>query len=529
MQKNLAAVNESRLDSSLKIIVKTSFIVFIGLIISKILGYAYRIIIARYFGPEVYGLFSLAVTIVSFFSTIAALGISEGLLRYVPLLRAKNKHREIKGLMSFALKLSLITGLIATLLLFFSADYISVYIFHDSSLSVLLKIFSFMAVISLVNNIFLNMLRGYEEISSYSFIYNIFHNIARLGILIILVILGFSSGADPVALSFVIGAFLTLILSYIFARIKLPQIFHDKVPERSSNNLKGEMLDYSWPVMFYGIMGLIFYWVDSFSLGFYKSAVEVGIYNTAVPIVMLIGVIPELFMQLFFPLINREYSMKNHKLIEQLSKQVTKWVFMASLPIFILIFFFPGAALNILFGAQYLSAQTALRLLLIGSFISALFVVSNNLISMIGKSKVILVNISVAAIVNFILNMFLVPMPSIFGLNNSDGLTGASLSTLASIILLNALFLIQTKKYLSFIPLRRKMITIALISLIPAALLFYLRNSMSMNIYSIILVSVLFLITYGVLLLISRSMDENDWMIIRAILKKLFKQSISKG
>jgi O-antigen/teichoic acid export membrane protein len=50
-----------KLNSSLRSIARSSVIVFIGIIISKILTYVYKIIIAREFGPKVYGLFSLAI------------------------------------------------------------------------------------------------------------------------------------------------------------------------------------------------------------------------------------------------------------------------------------------------------------------------------------------------------------------------------------------------------------------------------------------------------------------------------------
>ena len=54
-------------NQGLKILAKSSIIVFIGIFLSKILIYIYRIIIARNFGPEVYGLFSLAIIIMGWF------------------------------------------------------------------------------------------------------------------------------------------------------------------------------------------------------------------------------------------------------------------------------------------------------------------------------------------------------------------------------------------------------------------------------------------------------------------------------
>jgi O-antigen/teichoic acid export membrane protein len=329
---------DSKLDHSLKLLVKTSFIVLIGLFLSKILAYAYRIIIARYYGPEVYGLFSLALTIVGFFGAIAAFGFVDGIVRFVPILRAKNKTNDIRYLFRYAIKFSLITGLIASIMLFISSEFIAVSIFHNISLTILIRLFSFMIIISLLNNIFLGMLRAFEEISSYSLIYNIIQNIARLGVLAVLVLMGFSSGGSPVVLSFVLGTLITLIISFIFARFKLNQIFGGYVGAKNYSLLKGEFFSYSWPIMFSSVISLLFYWIDSFSLGFYKSAIEVGLYNAAVPIAMLLGFVPDLFMQLFFPMINREYASKNHGLIEQLSKQVAKWIFMAILPLFILLF-----------------------------------------------------------------------------------------------------------------------------------------------------------------------------------------------
>src|SRR3972149_8037459 len=91
------------LDKSLNLLVKTSFIVFIGLALSKILGYTYRIIIARYFGPEVYGLFSLALMVSGWFIAISTLGLSEGLLRFIPIYRGRKERNKISYLFRFSI------------------------------------------------------------------------------------------------------------------------------------------------------------------------------------------------------------------------------------------------------------------------------------------------------------------------------------------------------------------------------------------------------------------------------------------
>jgi len=519
--------NVKGLDKSLKLLVKTSAIVFIGLIISKILGYTYRIIIARHYGPEVYGLFALGLSIVGFFGSIAALGLTDGLLRYIPQLRAKNKFNGIRYLLRRTLKIYLVLGIISSIMLIFASDFIANSIFHNSALSSLLKIMGSGILIYLILNVFLSTIRGFEEIGWYSFVYNIFQNAVKVFVLILLIMMGLKSGGDVVALSFVIGALMTLIASYLIYRYKIKKIF-GKADGKDHSPLWGEFFSYSWPIMFFSIISLIFYWIDTITLGIYKSASEVGFYNAAIPIAALLAFIPELFMQLFFPMVNKEYSRKNIHLIEQLSKQITKWIFVAVLPIFALIFIFPGAAINLIFGAEYLAAENALRLLLIGAFISALSITSVQLISMIGKSKLILMNVIIASITNIILNTTLVPMPTILSFDNSNGLIGAALATLTSIILFNLLFVLETKRYLSFIPLRRKMISIGLLSILPIVLLLYLRSIIDVTFISIILLSVLFFVVYLVLILISKSLDKNDWMIIRSVFRKISWVKIKK-
>ena len=76
-------------NSSLRRVAKSSFIVFFGIIFSKLITFIYRVIIAKNLGPEPYGLFSLAFIISSIFIAISCFGLHEGVLRYVSFYRGK--------------------------------------------------------------------------------------------------------------------------------------------------------------------------------------------------------------------------------------------------------------------------------------------------------------------------------------------------------------------------------------------------------------------------------------------------------
>lgn len=514
-------MEKEHLEYSLKLLAKTSLVVLIGLIISKVLGYTYRIIIARYYGPEVYGLFSLAVIILAWFITLSTLGITDGLIRFIPQYRGSKEKEKIFYLFNLSTKILLVASFISAFFLFSFSDFIAISIFHNPALIDLLKLISFFVPIAVLSNQFLVALRCYEHISSFSLVYNILQNIVRVLTLILFVILGFQ--ASSVVLSYSFGFLFVLIASYLICKYKISELFvKSELSQKDKITVKKSFLSYSFPLLFLGVVSMLFYWTDSFFLGYFKGVESVGLYNAAVPIALLLSIMPELFMQLFFPMINRYYSNKNYELIKQLSKQLGKWIFIVNLPIFILIFVFPGAAINILFGSQYLMAQNALRILIFGSFIISIATISNNLLSMAGKSKLVLFDIMLASIINIVLNTILIPMPSILGMGNSLGINGAAIATALSIIFLNILFFFQAKKHLGIMPLRNKMINIFIIGIITATILFYFRTVFpSQNILLVVLLALGFLAVYAFLILLSKSLDDNDWSIISTIWRKL--------
>jgi len=514
-------VGQIELNNSLMLIAKASLIVFFGVITSKVLAYVYRIVIARYFGPEVYGLFCLIIIILGMIITFSALGLLGGLSRFIPQYRGKKENNKISYLFNFTTKILFITSIISAILLFFLSHFIAINIFHNPELESLLKILSFFVPIAVLSSPFLEAIRSYELISSYSFIYNILQNIIRVLTLIVLVTIGFKSSS--VVISYCLGFLAVLICSYLICRYKIPELFvKSKLSQKDRQVVRKNFFSYSLPLFFFGIVSTLLYWIDSFFLGYFKGAGSVGFYNAAVPIAMFLLIMPELFIQLFFPMINRHYSNKKFELIKQLSKQLGKWIFMANLPIFILIFIFPGAVINILFGNQYLIAENALRILVFGSFIVSIAVISSNLLSMAGKSKLVLADMVLATIANIVLNIILIPMPFILGVDNSLGINGAAIATTLSLVFLNLLFFFQAKKYLGIMPLKIKMIKIFFMGLISGFILMYLRNIFaSPNIFWIVLLALNFLGVYAILILLSKSLDENDLNIIKAILRKM--------
>lgn len=509
-------------NRGLELIAKSSVIVLIAFIFSKIFGYIYRIIIARYFGPEIYGLFSLSIVIVGWFVAISSLGFIEGVVRYVSFYRGKKENKKISYLFSFSSKILLASTVFSAVVLFILSEQISVSIFKNYDLIIFLKIFSVMLPLWVFGGYFLAVMRGFEKIKEVSVIESIIQNISKVTALIFFVLLGF--GTNATIFSFFFGIFVMFFLSLWYCRNKIPELFlSEKINKADKKKIISEFVSYSWPILFLGIISSLFYWIDSFSIGFFKSVTEVGLYNAIIPIAILMNLAPEIFMQLFFPMITKDYSMNKIDVIKETSKRVGKWILMINLPVFFIMFFFPETIILLLFGQEYVLAADALRILSIGALFSSIFLISNNLLSMAGKSKIILYDIIIASITNFALNYFLVPAPKILWMDNSLGINGAAVATVISIVIFNLLFLFQAKRYTGIVPLKKEMLKIILISLVPVFLLSLALQNISRGILSFFMLSISFILLYIFLLFVFGIFDEEDVNVLRTIKNRIKK------
>lgn len=509
-----------QLENFLNVIAKSSIIVFIGLILSKIFTYVYRIIIARSYGPEEYGLFSIALVVVSIFISFAAMGMNEGLLRYVSIYRAKRSQKKINFIHKFSLGILTASGIILGIMLFFLSEKISLIIFNMPSLTIYLRFFSISLPLMMISYVYLSILRAYEEIGWYSLIFNIIQSFAKLFFLLILILLSLKSNA--IIFSYLIGIAIMALLSYIIARYKISEIFVKySLAKKDRQSLGRSLFSYSWPLMFYAVIFNIFFWADTFSIGFFKGAMEVGLYNAAVPIAMLLSLAPELFVQLFLPLIVKEYSRGNLGIIRELSKQVSKWILLINLPIFSIFFLFSEEVVSMFFGQNYSLAGTPLKILAVGGLISSIFIVSSNLIAMSGKSKLFLLNVILASGLNIILNVLLIPSSKIWFIENSLGINGAAIATAISLVFFNLLFFFQTIKNLSIISLRRKMFNLVISAIIPFTIVLMLKQSIDTTPVSIILLSGFIFLAYIILILLTGAADRNDLSILNKMFRKI--------
>lgn len=492
----------------LKLLVKSSLFIFIASIISKLASYGYKVLIARSFGAEVYGLFSLALIIISIASSIAAIGLGDGLVRYISYYRGKKTYGDIRQLVRGAHSIFIFSSVLCTLLIILLTPIMAEHLFHNINFIPIMIGMAFVLPFSLLSNLSLGILRGFERVNTYTMLVNIYQNAAKFIFLGLLIMMGI--GVISISISYILMFAGLYILSNYYSKKDLLKMPKAKIPPIKS--IMSEVLSYAWPLMFVGILYSIFYWTDSLILGYFEDATQVGWYNAAITLVSLFGIAPDLFMQLFFPLISFKSSEGKKELIRRLTQQVTKWIYLLSAPLFLLLFLFSEHWLGFLFGDDFIIASSSLKILSIGALFASITGLSTSLLSIKGKTRLVLADFIIFTSINILLDLMLVP---------SLGMLGAAIATSTTQSLFIITAVIQVRRAYGFNPLRgrmRRLIAITLTLLITGIVASRILNS---NFFNAVVISIVLLLMYAIGLYTFSLFDSEDKNIVKSIAIKL--------
>jgi O-antigen/teichoic acid export membrane protein len=252
-------------------------------------------------------------------------------------------------------------------------------------------------------------------------------------------------------------------------------------------------------------------WIDNLMLGYYKSSKIVGLYNSAAPIAKLLPIFLNCSGLIYPSLVTIFYTQGKLKEMGRVYQILTKWIFLATLPIFIIIFLFPKVVISFFFGCNYISSALALRILALGFMFHIAMGLNGISLVVIKDSNFIMYSTLISAVLNVILNILLIP---------SYGIIGASIATAVSYFIMNILNSLRLYQKMRIHPFSRSYVKILAISIVLLSIIGILDLKM-LNIWYTFLILVIFLVIYLLILLISKSIDEEDIKFLLAIEKKL--------
>lgn len=356
------------------------------------------LLIARNFGPEIFGQFTLAHTIATLFIIFADFGID--ILLTTEVSRNNNNSSELfQSYYSIKLLFSIIVIISMWLLAIFgNLDYTG---------RLLLFIFSFYSIFSAFNNYFFAFFKGLEKLK-YETKISFIVNGSLLIILILLVVFNFN--IITIAVAFVLTRMGGLLISYkillkLVPNVSLKPLF------RNWRKLKKQVVIYGLHILF----GNLYFQLDTILLYFLKGDLEVGIYQSVFKLIALPLVIPEIFISSLLPVLSRFFVEKHDDWIK-LGKILNKTLLFIVLPISFILYFYANPLIEIIYGSKnYIEAAPILKifaLILAIRFVGETFAL---LLTTSNRQHVRMIIVISATLLNLVLNLIMIPKLGIIG------------------------------------------------------------------------------------------------------------------
>lgn len=301
--------------------------------------------IARYLGPEQFGLFNYALAFVALFGGIASLGLNGVVVRDLII-----EHECVPETLGTAFILQLLGGLLALTFVVITTCFVRP---DDTRVLCMLIILGFVFIFKSTDVIkywFESLVQSKYTVWVENGAY-IISSVAKI------ILIVFKASLIYFALMlFVEGVFAAvgLVLIYIFkgGRINAWQFSFKRA--RS-------LLNDSWPLLISGTLVLINMSIDKIMLGQLSNDREVGLYSAANTLVGLWYFIPVLIIGSIVPKLIKAYS-KNIARYDDLSKRIYRYFGGTAVLISIIFSLFSNPLISFLFGSQYKESGSVLAI-----------------------------------------------------------------------------------------------------------------------------------------------------------------------
>lgn len=390
--------------------------IVVGRIVYMIINFIVGLFSARYLGPSNFGLINYAAAYVTFFSAICTLGINSVIVK--ELIDKPDKVGEAIGtsiglrLMSSFLSLLIILGIS---FMVDTKELITRWVVFYYSISILFQNFE----------VFRYWFQSKLQ-SKYSEITTILGYIVVAIYKVFLLISGKS--VEWFAVSNTIDYIVVAIILYVIYKKK-------NGPKLSFSLKRGKnILSKSYHFIISGMMIALYNATDRFMLKQMLTEKEVGYYAIAISISSLCTFLLSAIIQSFTPVII-ESRKNNKKLYEKRNRQLYAIIFYISVIASIVICIFSKQIINILYGKEFLQAGFSLMILSWYTAFSYLGVARDLWIVCENKQNYSKYIYICAAILNIIMNYFLIP---VWG---AAGAAFASLITQIGTIIIFPLFI----------------------------------------------------------------------------------------
>lgn len=391
-------LNNDKLSETQTKIARNVFWAMLGKVVNLAGALLVGILVARYLGPENYGLMNYVLSYVAIFAVIAIFGLDNIEIR--ELSRHPERKNEILGT-SFRLRLVFATIAFILIIITLMVSHADVF----TSMMIIVYSFSlFTACFSIIRNYFTSIVEN-------EFIVKAEITRSLIGYAIKIILLLFKAPVEYFVYAMLFDAIL-LASGYIYSyKAKIGNLYEWKYDKK----LVSYMMKESFPLLLSGAAVVIYQRIDQVMIGNMISKESVGYFATAGRFVELILFLPTVLVQTVTPLVIKVKENGSEEQYNQKKKQFVGIVTWTS--IFLAAFFSIMSywLIRITFGTQYLPAVPVLQIMSWKTLGLALSSSAGQIIIMEGIQKWAVIKNLIGCVCCVVSNYLLLPVYGIVG------------------------------------------------------------------------------------------------------------------
>lgn len=444
---------------------------------------------ARLLGRDIYGLISIAVGFLGLFAIMGDIGLNIAGIRYISMYYAKKRYEDIRTIIksSFAIKLGL--AIVLAAICFFSADAFAE--FFNKDVAPLFRITAFIIVCNILGSVFQTVMKGLQRMDLFA-ASNIFRDISWIIVSIGLVLNGW--GVLGAMWGYLISAFIWVIICGMIYLIPLQQSISktQKKKKEISKVIRNKLIIFGMPVVIMDLTVLLYNWIDTFVLAYFRPTWEVSCYNIAFGLVNMVMIIIASVSTTLFPIFSQEHALKKKKRQKMIYEKMVKFVMIIIYPLLTLMWFL-APYIILIYGTEYLPAIYPLLILVTWGFFRPISNIGGGFLTAKGRERLVMKITISMAVLNLILNIILIP---------TFHMVGAAIATSISFIFgAIIIYIILVKEYnisLDSIGILKSLTAAVIVSILGLGiyLIMDLILISSQNIISLVLLLIKLLISF---------------------------------
>lgn len=477
--------------------IKETGVYFIGTIGVAILSFTISLLYTHMFTTDDYGIYSLIAALYGLFYQLFTGWMTHSILRYYPEEKDNENAKSLKNIMLFILLVA------SVIFAFIMMAALVCYRTHDT-LKQMCVVYSgvfFFEGLLLIFNTFIRAEGGSKQYSTNMILNSVIKSFA---IVVLYYVIGFQS-ITVIIVSLFIAEFVQSL--YIFVKFKWAQVISLSAIKK---DLLQKVVRFGYPLIFVSVIFNILTYSDRYIIKIFQSTSEVGLYSFGYNMGhSLFYTMTNAIMLGAYPRLTKEWVEKGRKKTEEMMRGYLNMFCYIMLPAAVGVIAVGNCMIQSLCAQSYWDSYRVFIITCISYTVYGFSQYTNKAWELTGNTKMIVrINI-IAAVINIVLNVLLIPW---------FGYTVAAVTTLLSFVIHIFISLFFSRRIFTFCVDKRSILNIILASAIMWSVLVLTDKYFEKNITMLLGKVFIGVLVYTIFLIILR--DKITLEILKSIVKK---------